>query len=252
MLLGASFGFADPISFVTGYVGSYLIPGPGYSVSYTSSGSSSYHYSEVYEPGDPIATYTASEQTSGTLTTVGVQVSNAWTGFGVQALRYASTNSFAGAILKINQAVYLSETATVNWTASVVGRTSSSTGWESVDFADMQGTEIGSTCHVFLAPNQSAQTCSTGKVLIGAGSEIAVNNSLVGSVLVQGVGESATFQGTAELGPLQVYDLNGNLIESFDLGAMDPAPEPDLAIVCGVALAGLIYRRKFVTRSRRL
>lgn len=228
---------ADPVSIVNTYVGSVLSPGTGLPVTYAPFGTVSYTNSQQIGSG----VYFVSERASGNGSTARLDIGNALTGGPVNYTGYVTANSFSGFNLSVQQPVYLDESVQVTFVNTAVGRGLPTAETEYMGFFDQHGTLIGKECKLLdLVAAQSPQTCSTGETLIAAASEISVNSSLGAGAFVFQDGDSASFQGIATLQALQVFDLNGQLIETLDLSAPVTTPEPNLAVLTGMLLGGRV------------
>lgn len=231
MFCGAVLG--APVSFVSGYAGSYFQPGPGYAISYSLPYSSSHSTSQAIT-GEYVGTYSASESASGTITTASLQVANGYSGtpgtIPYSNFQFVSANSFSGANLLVSGPVYVSESVSVSYSFP---SSSNNPGFsESLGFYDNAGNLIGTGCTVPTSSSglQGTAGCSTGLVYIESSSNISINSSLGASVVAFSPGDAASFQGAATLGLLDVYDTNGRLIEAIDLNSLATAtPEPGSA-----------------------
>jgi hypothetical protein len=193
------------------------------------------------------------------LTTAGLTISNAYSGqasiYGYSYFEFVSATSFSGANLYIQGPVYLSESVTVDYKFGFTGTNGFSNELSVVlGFYDTSGI-IGSGCAInggslppIALPGQpGTESCSTGLVYIASPEVISLSSNLAASIYVLSQGDSASFQGTATLGPLQVYDASGNLIDSIDLNALSQSaatPEPGFAfLIAGGLLSLAIYAR---------
>ncbi len=251
--------FGDPISFAGSYGGSYLLPGAGLTFYQTLPGSSSYTISQAIDAPGYSGTYSASENTSGTLTTASMNLSSSYSGQ-PGTLFYGNfqsvvANSFSGVTLQVNGPVYLSETVTLTYSGVVDSNVGSPFFDEDLQFVDSSGSDVGSGCslglNAALPPplpgQQSTASCSTGMVLISNPETISVNNSLGATLSAFSPGDSSSFQGTATLGALDVYDANGTKIEAIDLNSFAAAPEPGCGFLLATGLfayAGCLLCRK--------
>lgn len=199
-------------------------------------------YENSYDWG--AAVYTVSEQTSGTGTTAAVKVQSSLIGGRTSYSAPEYTLSVSGVYLTVSHSVYLSESVQIAFT-------SATSGLESVTaHEDFGFSEPGAGCSLALDGVSSPQSCSTGEVFVGAGSQISVGSNLWASAFTENSGDAGSFNGIATLGPLDVYDLNGNLIETVELGPTVSAPEPAVGIFSAVLITAAALGRR-VKRSKK-
>ncbi len=161
----------------------------------------------------------------------------------------ASALGISDVLLSVSEPVYLVDsvfadghgiTTTGNAAASALG--------EFAFFQDGAANPL-SSCKLFL--NGGQQTCSTGPVLVSAGTKIwtytyigAFASSFAGPFGDSG-SVSIDYWGTLKPGLLQVYDTNMNLIQTMDLASFTPVPEPSFAgMLAALFAAGLMVKAR--------
>lgn len=246
---------AGPVSLVSGYAGAYLT-GPGYTLSYTLPFTESYSGSQTQPAFGGTIDYAYQEQSFGDVTYATLKMNgNETAPFGQAAFFFTAADSFSGANLSVQSSVYLAESVTLNYSYSSQGPGFFAGAQEYLEFQDTHGNTLASCNFGIVVPEPSpgSATCSTAKLLVGAGTEIAINSSLsaqIGVGLYPSSPDDASFSGTATLGALDIYDLSGNLIESIDLNSLVSAPEPTETTLFGMGVLGLaLIARRYCSRN---
>ena len=228
----------------------YLAVDPTYDITSFSSLPATASYTS---PAPCPASQSSSATATANLTTVSAQASINLESNGVAGC-YTGQQQVATAIasltLHLNQPVYLSESVTVNYTSSSPPESYPFPyADQSLQFFDSQGNALGA-CSFYVgydgpATANGTKSCSTGLVLADTSdSTVILNNYFQPEVLEVGsvpnaIGYTATMQGTATLGSLNIYDLNQNLIETIDLNSLVTAPEPSGVALLALGLAAI-------------
>jgi hypothetical protein len=243
VLLFNGLAFGDAVSLVGGYAGALFDQSPFTAYSTSWPATSGYSYSS----GAGAFLYSETGAASGDLTTQSLQLSASFPNDSVLLtlglpLQIVYGASYSGARLITNKPVYLSESVTLNYGFTLGANSQGSVAGEFLQFSDSLGNPVGTGCSI--DQSSTSDKCSTGLVFFAANSVISVGGSLNGAFFVS---DSASFQGTATLGPLMVYDTNGNLLESLDLNTLVLVPEPGSYCLLGagfLAIAVLVHKKR--------
>jgi hypothetical protein len=251
LVLGGGTTFANPVgsvALVGDLVNLTLYPGPGSvnntsspaSVSYSASGpAGASQYSTV--------TNAAANRTSVSVQTVMSESGPA--GAGASEMQY--TEALSNLFLEIGGPVYLSETLTLSHSSDVTGQFGGALGDAEVIFYTGNGDISSNECHLnTMDGDGSLKSCSTPLLFVnGSDSFINIWNKFSEQVSVDNPGVSVSVQGTATLGPLQVYDQNFHLIETIDLNSLQVAPEPSCFLLIALGLASILAAKSKISST---